>query len=103
MVYLFKDGLARFASEEYNTEANNIDNNCIHLTNSAVNKVTFVDKTLHFPIKSFQDNVDSYGKKSRDDPFSGYLWTLKHLKQYLEINENIKWSQIWEKLITVVR
>ena len=41
VVYILKDGLARFASEEYNTDSCNIDNNCIHLTNSAVNKVNF--------------------------------------------------------------
>ena len=52
-VYVFKDGLARFATEQYNTEANNIDNNCIHLTNSAINKVIMNEK---------QTNNDDRGK-----------------------------------------
>ena len=43
-VFVFKDGLARFATELYNTEADNIDNNCIHLTNSAINKVIMKEK-----------------------------------------------------------
>ena len=36
-VYVFKEGLARFASETYTTKINK-DNRCMHLTNYSLNK-----------------------------------------------------------------
>jgi len=88
VVYILKDGLARFASEEYNTDSCNIDNNCIHLTNSAVNK----------------DNIMDYGSVGQD-PYSGYLWTLSRLKQYFETcdDEHIKWDKMWQSIVHVIR
>jgi len=85
LIYLYKDGLARFATEPYNTDSINIKNNCIHLTNSKVNKT----------------NIDSYGD-SNEDPYSGFLWTLSMLKNYLK-EEGIEWIPLWSKLKDVVR
>ena len=85
MIYIYKDGLARFATEPYNTDSLSIKNNCIHLTNSKVNK----------------DNTDSYGNDD-DDPFSGFLWTITMLKVYLE-EICVDWNSIWPKIEDVVR
>ena len=38
-IYIFKEGLARFATELYKKPGkDNLDNICMHLTNYAVNK-----------------------------------------------------------------
>lgn len=38
-IYLYHDGLGRFATEEYEAPNNdNLDNLCMHLTNYAINK-----------------------------------------------------------------
>jgi tubulin polyglutamylase TTLL4 len=37
-IYQFKDGLVRFATEQYNTKNTNIGKRYIHLTNYSVNK-----------------------------------------------------------------
>jgi tubulin polyglutamylase TTLL4 len=37
-IYIYDDGLARFATEKYNTKAKNLKQNYIHLTNYSVNK-----------------------------------------------------------------
>ena len=38
-IYIFKEGLARFATETYKKPSkDNLDNICMHLTNYAVNK-----------------------------------------------------------------
>ena len=84
MIYIYKDGLARFATEPYSTDSMTIRNNCIHLTNSKVNK----------------DNTDSYG--DNDDIFSGFLWTLSMLQEYFK-EECIDWDCIWPKIEDVVR
>ena len=47
-VYVYKDGLARFATEKYKKpDDKNIDNQCMHLTNYAINKASenFVQNT----------------------------------------------------------
>lgn len=37
--FIYKEGLARFATEEYNSpQGNNLKNLCMHLTNYAINK-----------------------------------------------------------------
>ena len=38
IIYIYKDGLVRVATEPDNTESMEIKNNCIHLTNCKVNK-----------------------------------------------------------------
>ena len=37
-VYLFKEGLARFATQKYTNSQKNVDKRFIHLTNYSVNK-----------------------------------------------------------------
>ena len=68
MIYIYRDGLSRFATEPYHTDSLGIKNNCIHLTNSKVNK----------------DNTDSYGDNG--DPFSGFLWTLRYKFMHTILN-----------------
>ena len=36
MIYIYKDGIARFATEPYDTDSLNIKNNCIYLTNAKI-------------------------------------------------------------------
>lgn len=37
-IYLFKEGLVRFATEKYSTNANSLKKRFVHLTNYSVNK-----------------------------------------------------------------
>jgi len=37
-IYLFKEGLVRFATQKYSTSAQNLDKSFVHLTNYSVNK-----------------------------------------------------------------
>ena len=56
-MFLYKDGLARFATEEYSTNINN-ENLFMHLTNYAINKES----------EKFNGNESNY-KKSLNDVF----------------------------------
>ena len=66
-VYVFKEGLARFASESYSTKLNK-NNKYIHLTNYSINKKN--DK--------FVSNED----KENDDV--GFKWSLSAFCNHLE-------------------
>lgn len=56
-VYLYKEGLARFATEDYNPSAKTFKDAYSHLTNYSINKKS--DNFLH----SVDGNVENYGHK----------------------------------------
>lgn len=65
-VYIYKEGLVRFATVPYSNKKVNIKNKCIHLTNFSINKdsPTFINN---------QDaEQDNYGSK----------WSFRALKEY---------------------
>lgn len=66
-VYVFKEGLARFASETYTSNVNK-DNKFMHLTNYSINK-----KNDHF----------IYNENHEQDDF-GYKWSLSAFCKHLE-------------------
>lgn len=69
-IYLFDDGLVRFAAEKYTGPARDLNNVHIHLTNYSVNKTAELNR------KSAGKNYDS------DDPLD-IKWSVSDLKAYL--------------------
>lgn len=84
-VYVYKEGLARFASESYSTKFNK-NNRYMHLTNYSINKKN--DK--------FVKNED----KEQDDV--GFKWSLtafcNHLQQ-VGIDMDLMWSRIYDVIL----
>ena len=73
-IYLFDEGLTRFATEKYSTNSNELSKRYIHLTNFSVNK--------HAP--KFVKNKDA----TKDD--QGSKWSLTALKKkYVEMGINV--------------
>ena len=64
-VYVFKEGLVRFATEKY--QPSQLGNRFMHLTNYSINK-----KNL-----KFQKNTDL------NDDDTGHKWSLTALNEYL--------------------
>ncbi|CAI2370039.1 unnamed protein product [Moneuplotes crassus] len=86
-IYMFKEGLARFAAEKYNSS--NIKNRCSHLTNYSINK-------------KHKDFVQNESEK-RDD--YGCKWSLSALCKTLEmagIDLDLLWSRIYDALIKII-
>ena len=86
MVYVYEDGLARFATEPYSKDRMDITNKCIHLTNASINK----------------ENTEEYLFGDQEDEFSGYLWTLRILKRYLTM-VGVDWEDIWTNMQDIIR
>lgn len=87
-LYVFREGLARFASESYSTKANK-QNKFMHLTNYSINKKN--DK--------FQQNEDL----ENDD--SGFKWSLSAFCNHLEqvgIDMDLLWSRTYDLIIKTV-
>jgi tubulin polyglutamylase TTLL5 len=87
-VYVYKEGLARFASESYSTKADK-NNRFMHLTNYSINKKN--DK--------FQQNDDI----ENDD--IGFKWSLTAFCNHLEqvgIDMELLWSRTYDLIIKTI-
>jgi hypothetical protein len=84
-VYVFQEGLARFASETYSSKINK-NNKYMHLTNYSINKKN----------ENFIQNENT----EQDDV--GYKWSLtafcKHLQQ-VGIDMDLMWSRIYDVIL----
>jgi len=67
-IYIFQEGLTRFATCEYSTKTKNIKKRYIHLTNFSVNKHS----------KAFVKNEQS------DEDGQGSKWSLSALRKYYD-------------------
>ncbi|NXN58811.1 TTLL4 polyglutamylase, partial [Rynchops niger] len=83
-VYLFKDGLVRFASCKYSSSTKSLSNKFVHLTNYSVNK----------------KNTE-YKSNSDETACQGHKWALKALWSYLT-QKGVNSEAIWEKIKDIV-
>lgn len=83
-VYIFSDGLVRFASCKYSSSMKTLSNKFMHLTNYSVNKKN----------SEYQTNSD-------DKACQGHKWALKALWQYLG-SKGVNTTLIWEKIKDIV-
>ncbi|XP_053327163.1 tubulin monoglutamylase TTLL4 [Spea bombifrons] len=83
-VYLFTDGLVRFASCKYSSSMKSLSNKFMHLTNYSVNK----------------KNAD-YKANSDETACQGHKWALKALWSYLD-QKGFSSEKIWEKIKDMV-
>ncbi|NXL88453.1 TTLL4 polyglutamylase, partial [Alectura lathami] len=83
-VYLFKDGLVRFASCKYSSSMKSLSNKFVHLTNYSVNK----------------KNTE-YKSNSDETACQGHKWALKALWSYLT-QKGVNSEAIWEKIKDIV-
>lgn len=72
-VYMYTDGLVRFATEKYNTDPNQLTKKFIHLTNFSVNK-----KSSKFVKNSDQKNRNAAAEdEDEDDGANSSKWDFK--------------------------
>ncbi|MBZ3880611.1 Tubulin polyglutamylase TTLL4 [Sciurus carolinensis] len=83
-IYLFSDGLVRFASCKYSPSMKSLGNKFMHLTNYSVNKKN----------TEYQANAD-------ETACQGHKWALKALWNYLN-QKGVNSDAIWEKIKDVV-
>nr|XP_003215124.1 PREDICTED: tubulin polyglutamylase TTLL4 [Anolis carolinensis]XP_008110400.1 PREDICTED: tubulin polyglutamylase TTLL4 [Anolis carolinensis] len=83
-VYLFKDGLVRFASCKYSSSMKSLSNKFMHLTNYSINKKNI----------EYKSNAD-------ENACQGHKWALKALWNYLS-QKGVDSEVIWEKIKDIV-
>ncbi|XP_054642577.1 tubulin polyglutamylase TTLL4 [Dunckerocampus dactyliophorus] len=83
-IYIFSDGLVRFASCKYSSSMKTLSNKFMHLTNYSVNKKN-----------------SEYQANSNDKACQGHKWALKALWQYLG-SRGVDTTLIWEKIKDIV-
>ncbi|KAG7463983.1 hypothetical protein MATL_G00182420 [Megalops atlanticus] len=83
-IYIYSDGLVRFASCKYSSSVKTLRNKFMHLTNYSVNKKN----------SEYQSNSD-------DKACQGHKWSLKALWQYLGAR-GVNTILIWEKIKDII-
>ncbi|CAB3233718.1 unnamed protein product [Arctia plantaginis] len=84
-IFLYKDGLARFASVKYNDELGSLNDRYMHLTNYSINRLS----------KNYTPNEDFAACE-------GHKWTLQTLFQYLKTEKNVNTEELWESMKDLV-
>jgi len=79
-IYLYDDGLVRFASNKYTNESSKVHDVFTHLTNYSINKKS-----------------STYLSNEEAEEAQGHKWTLKTLWRHFDA-EGIDHSVIWEKI-----
>lgn len=76
--YLYNEGLARFATEEYSNDADHLRNKYVHLTNFSINKRN---------VKNYVRNDQKRPRNSQDnenpEDEDSSKWSLQQLRKYL--------------------
>ncbi|XP_028398329.1 tubulin polyglutamylase TTLL4-like isoform X2 [Dendronephthya gigantea] len=84
-IYLFEDGLTRFATCKYSSSSKSLSNRFMHLTNYSINK----------------KNEDVYTPNNDEDACQGHKWSLKALWGYLK-RMGVNTTRIWEGIKDIV-
>ena len=79
-LYLYDDGLVRFASNKYSNESSKVQDLFTHLTNYSINKKS-----------------SSYVSNETSEEEKGHKWTLKTLWRHFDA-AGVDHSVIWEKI-----
>lgn len=82
-IYLFPDGLVRFASIKYSQECEDLSDRYMHLTNYSINK------------KSATYTAGGSGD------CQGHKWSIKALQGYLE-GLGVDFASLWEQMVDIV-
>ncbi|CAL8111533.1 unnamed protein product [Orchesella dallaii] len=84
-IYMYNDGLVRFAPVKYSHDSKRVGDRFMHLTNYSVNK-----------------NCELYTHNEDAEACEGHKWTLKTLWRYLkdrDVNTNILWDKMEEIVV----
>ncbi|XP_048510207.1 tubulin monoglutamylase TTLL4-like [Athalia rosae] len=84
-VYIYPDGLVRFASVKYRDDINYLSDRFMHLTNYSINKTS-----------------STYTSNDSVDSCTGHKWTIKSLWSYLKEKENVDVAKIWASVKDIV-
>ncbi|XP_046748761.1 tubulin monoglutamylase TTLL4-like [Diprion similis] len=84
-MYIYPDGLVRFASEKYVDDLNCLSNRFMHLTNYSINKASA-----------------TYTSNDSADSCTGHKWTIKTLWSYLREKENVDVDRLWKAMKDIV-
>uniref|UniRef100_A0A1B6DER8 Tubulin polyglutamylase TTLL4 n=1 Tax=Clastoptera arizonana TaxID=38151 RepID=A0A1B6DER8_9HEMI len=84
-VYLYDNGLVRFASVKYSNEMSTLADRYMHLTNYSINKLS----------SQYTQNEDA-------SACQGHKWTLRTLWSYLERENKVDVKALWANLVDLV-
>ena len=91
VIYLYEDGLCRFATEKYSLKVKNLKKRFVHLTNYSVNKKA----------DNYQANEDGEEQLEEEDGAQPSKWSFKQLKEHI-IETGYDWEQVMSEIKDVI-
>ncbi|BES88074.1 tubulin-tyrosine ligase activity [Nesidiocoris tenuis] len=82
-IYLYTNGLVRFASVKYSDDSSTLSNRYMHLTNFSINKLS-----------------NNYAANEDAEACVGHKWTIKSLWSYLNSSVNV--DSLWDSMVDLV-
>jgi len=79
-LYIYEDGLVRFATEEFSLSEEHLKDKFRHLTNYSVNK-----------------NNENFEYNESPEECYGHKWSLRSFWKYLE-SEGVDWQRVWRRI-----
>ena len=84
-IFIFEDGLVRFATSKYSSSTKSLSNKYMHLTNYSINK----------------KNTGAYTSNTKDGDAQSHKWSLKQFWIYLD-KKGIDHHKIWHLIKDIV-
>ena len=101
-LYLYNDGLVRFATKPFNTTSRDLGDKFIHLTNYAVNKVKWniISFWQIFYYLILEDN-ENFLHNTNPEECQGHKWSVLAFWNYLQ-QRGIPCHGVWEKIKAII-
>ena len=90
-VYVYNEGLVRFATEPYNLHPGSLQKKFVHLTNFSVNRKNH----------RFVQNNDQHNHSDGEDCDEQSKWDFKQLEQAYQ-KLDISWQSVFQKIKSIV-
>eukprot|EP00798_Chlamydomonas_sp_ICE-L_P014140 gene14140-20103_t len=91
-LYVYPDGLARFAALQYSQDKSDLKKRKVHLTNYSVNKK---DKDAAVFANGLGGELDA-------DHTAVSKWSLAALREHIEAEGRVKWDFIWKQVHDII-
>ncbi|KAK9805688.1 hypothetical protein WJX72_012081 [[Myrmecia] bisecta] len=84
-VYIYEDGLVRFATELYDNDQASLRRPCVHITNTSINK----------------HSAEYLANTGAEADGTGSKWSLRALRDHLALLQ-LPWEPIWQQIKDIV-
>ena len=96
-LYIYEDGLVRFATEEFSLSEEHLKDKFRHLTNYRFDLENSNISRVYFCTFSVNKNNENFEYNESPEECYGHKWSLRSFWKYLE-SEGVDWQRVWRRI-----